>query len=87
MTVISTKDNSTLPKIVKITEAKDRTWYKIHSYSHGTQFNGQIGMLVKIFWEEGDLHQTNSLITPSGIILNNSEFVLQELESVDISYK
>jgi hypothetical protein len=87
MTVISTKDNSTSPKIVKITEAKDRTWYKIHSYSHGPQFDGQIGMLVKIFLEEGDLHQTNSLVTPTGIILNNPGFVLQELDSVEITYK
>jgi hypothetical protein len=88
LTVISTKDNSTSPKIVKITEAKDLTWYKVHYYSHGTQFNGQIGMLVKMFdKEEGDSYQTNSLVTPTGLILSNPEFVLQELESVDISYK
>lgn len=87
MTKITTTNLQSQPKTVKITEAKVGKWYKVASYLHGDQFNGEIGVIISILWEEGDQHQTPSLITPKGKILNNHELILQELNSVEITYK
>ena len=86
MTKITTTNLQVQPQLVKITEAKKGNWYKIHSYASGTQFDGKIGILVRIFWDSLE-ETTPSLITPEGFVLNNEGFILQELDSVEITYK
>jgi hypothetical protein len=86
MTSVTTTNRQVLPETVKITEAKEGSWYKIISYASGTQFDGKIGVLVRIYWSSLE-ETTPSLITSDGAVPNNEGFILQELESVDISYK
>ena len=86
MTKITTTNLRPQPKTVKITEAEEGNWYKIHSYASGTQFDGKIGVLVRIYWDSLE-ETTPSLITPEGLVLNNEGFILQELDSVEITYK
>jgi hypothetical protein len=86
MTNIMTNNLQVQPKTVKITEAEEGNWYKIISYASGTQFDGKIGVLVRIFWDSIE-ETTPSLITPEGFVLNNEGFILQELGSVEITYK
>jgi hypothetical protein len=87
MTNITTTNLQVQPKTVKITESIVGKWYKVASYLHGDHFNGEIGVIINLLWEEGDKHRTPSLITPRGTILNNPEFILQELDSVEVTYK
>ena len=86
MTYLSTNNLQVQPNTVKITEAEEGNWYKIHSYASGTQFDGKIGVLVRIYWDSLE-ETTPSLITPDGTVLNNEGFILQELDSVEITYK
>ena len=87
MTQVTITKKQPEPKLVKITDAEAGKWYKVNSYVHHNAFDGEIGLLVKSFWEEGDLHQTCLLVTPDGRLFNNPTFILQELTEVQITYK
>lgn len=86
MTQVTVTNTQPAPKLVKITEAETGKWYKVYSYSHHPNFNENIGILVLLDLSYKD-QPIKSLICTSGKILNHEDFVLQELTSVEISYK
>ena len=76
MTQVTITNKQPEPKLVKITEAEVGKWYKIYYYPYGTQYNGEIGVLI----ESG-----KQLVGSGGYIYSNEEFVLQELTEVQIT--
>lgn len=86
MTQVTIMNTQQEPKLVKITEAEVGKWYKVHSYPYINHFDGKIGVITEINYNHcTDCEKT--LVTTCGYKLYNPDFILQELTSVEISYK
>ena len=87
MTQITVTNAQPTIQLVKITEAEVGKWYKIYYYPYGTQYNGEIGVLIDTWPSYSTEKPVKQLVGSDGLTYSNQEFILQELTEVQITYK
>lgn len=73
---------------VRISDAKDRNWYKVVGYAHNKELVGRIGILIPVEIYEAEIAELLSrkiLVTTSGEKFDHEDFILQPISKITIS--
>jgi hypothetical protein len=76
-------------QLLKTGELRKGSWYEVVSYSHGTQFDGMIGVCIgkHHYHVQDSVVAVTELVTTDGKILSNPDFEFRPVKTLKIDYE